>query len=204
MRMSALVASVASVGIATVAFADTASNNTPGSWTHGLPDNGIGSYSSMIVLPALASINSITVTLAHSWSSDLTITVTGSNGSTFQLWDGPNIDGGGLNFGTVGTGGTGGGPEPAPLPYTWAASGTPNPFGSNASPPIPNGPTYQANAWTSGALLAGTYTINITDNVGGDGATISGWSINYSPVPGPGAMALMGLAGLVGARRRRV
>ena len=55
---------------------------------------------------------------------------------------------------------------------------------------------------TSGTLQAGTYRFQYTNGGGGaqDRTLIN---LSFSAVPAPGAVALLGVAGLVGARRRR-
>jgi len=51
----------------------------------------------------------------------------------------------------------------------------------------------------------GTWSLYINDDAGGDSGSIAqGWTITFTAVPAPGALALLGLAGLVGSRRRRL
>ena len=191
---SALIASIATVGIASSAMADSVSNNTPGGWA------STGSYSTVIVLPAVTSIDSIVVNFAHTVSSDLDISITGPGGASFDLW---NNNGFFNNFGTSASNDLA---VNLPAAYWWGQTGIPNSTYFSGSPdPIPSGQANQiaANTWTGGALPAGNYTITMSDTVGGDGANILGWTINYTAVPTPGAMALLGLAGMVGRRRRR-
>ncbi len=191
---TALLTTIGTIGISSAAMADSASNNTPGGWA------STGSYSSAIVLGAVSSIDSIVVNFAHTYSSDLDIQITATNGATFDLW---NNNGWFNNFGTSSTNDLA---VCLPVNYWFGATGIPNSTYFSGSPnPIPGGQANQiaANTWTLGALAAGTYTITMSDTVGGDGANILGWTINYTAVPAPGAMALLGVAGLVGYRRRR-
>lgn len=50
---------------------------------------------------------------------------------------------------------------------------------------------------------AGVWTLRIYDWASGDTGSLGGWSIDVTHVPAPGALALLGLAGLVSGRRRR-
>jgi hypothetical protein len=64
-----------------------------------------------------------------------------------------------------------------------------------------------ATAWTSGdlALVSGhSYSLAINPGIA-NGSTDTGTVLTFglAPVPAPGAAALLGLAGLTGARRRR-
>ena len=49
----------------------------------------------------------------------------------------------------------------------------------------------------------GEWSLFISDRAGGDVGTVRGWSITFNNVPAPGALALLGLGGLVAGRRRR-
>ena len=55
---------------------------------------------------------------------------------------------------------------------------------------------------TSGTLQAGTYRFQYK-NGGGGAQDRTLFNLSFSAVPAPGAVALLGVAGLVGARRRR-
>jgi hypothetical protein len=55
---------------------------------------------------------------------------------------------------------------------------------------------------TSGTLQAGTYRFQYT-NGGGGSQNRTLFDLSFSAVPAPGAIALLGAAGLIGGRRRR-
>lgn len=54
----------------------------------------------------------------------------------------------------------------------------------------------------NGEALAGTWLLTITDGAGQDTGAISAFGLNVT-IPTPGALALMGLGGLMAVRRRR-
>lgn len=186
--MKNVLALMAVAGLAGAANADIATSTTAGGWA---ASPGTGSYTDTLMLPAVLSIDKITVTMSHTWSNDLVIAV---NGAAFSLINRPATGSRDLGVlsGTL-----------QPAEYFWVAGGA-NVFGALAGTQIPSGPTneYNAVSWTGGAQAAGGYTISISDAIGGDGAVITGWSIHYT-VPAPGAAALLGLGGLLVARRRR-
>lgn len=149
-------------------------------------------------LPEVLSIKSITIQLAHTWGNDLDIYVDapGFGLFDFDLMFVETAIGGSGNFdlGVVANNST----LANVADYTWVGAG-PNNW---IAPHSPSG-TYNANSWINGPIGAGTYTLHIGDTIGGDGGAVGTWTIVYNPIPGPGALALLGLAGLVGTRRRR-
>ena len=83
------------------------------------------------------------------------------------------------------------------------------PSASSGSSSITAGSTFYADSGsalgafsTSGTLQAGTYRFQYT-NGGGGAQDRTLFNLSFSAVPAPGAVALLGVAGLVGARRRR-
>lgn len=54
----------------------------------------------------------------------------------------------------------------------------------------------------NGIDLSGTWRLSISDNAGADTGQIQGWSIT-AVVPSPASVAMLGMGGLVAARRRR-
>ena len=49
----------------------------------------------------------------------------------------------------------------------------------------------------------GTWRLWVSDNAAGDQGTLLNFSLHFENIPAPGALALLGLAGLVSTRRRR-
>lgn len=48
----------------------------------------------------------------------------------------------------------------------------------------------------------GMWSLTISDNAGGDVGSLGGWGFTVTNVPAPGVLALLGMAGLVGRRKR--
>lgn len=55
----------------------------------------------------------------------------------------------------------------------------------------------------NGGSVGGTWTLTISDNAGIDIGALSSWSLTVRAVPAPAGFALLGLGGLIVARRRR-
>ena len=156
---------------------------------------GMASFS----LPDLVSIDSICVDISHTWGADINMSVAGdTNGSMFELMnDNDSADGGNYDMGVAGTG-----TLDDVAAYEFVETGTL--ISDLGAGDFLGGVTgLQANSWTAGALGADTYTFSVEDLVGGDGGAIGSLVIKYTAVPAPGAVALLGLAGLAGTRRRR-
>lgn len=164
-----------------------------------IPDSsfaGPGSASSSIVTTG-GTVQGLTVTLSglnHTWAGDLIISL--SNGSSsIDLINRPGFPA--LSFG-----------------YSWDLDGTYTfddaagqsfeGFGNPGSGSIlPSGSYAPEGALSSfnGGSFAGTWTLSISDNAGGDTGSFNGWTITN--VPAPSAVALLGLGGVVAGRRRR-
>ena len=188
---TALLASIAAVGISGAASAATATGTINFAWP---PSPGTGTVTGTITLPDVTSIKSITVQLASTWASDLDVFVDAPGGALneFELMDN---EFGNSDLGLV----AGSGALANVAPYTFVAAGG-LAFGGTYSAPG----TYTADAWPGvTANVGGVYTLSVTDAVGADGGAVGTWTIEYNPVPTPGALALLGMAGLFGARGRR-
>lgn len=166
-----------------------------------IPDNAPSSpFTSTITITDGGTLNSITlVGLSHTWAGDLIATVSGGVGSLMNRV-------GATVTGNVGDSSDFGGD------YTfsnsggdlWAAAAA---AGGTA---IIAGGNYRATGANSSAPLTlpgtigpGTYTLTISDNAGLDTGSLNGWCIDYTPVPEPATMAVLGAGALALIRRRR-
>ena len=144
-------------------------------------------------LPAIESIDLVSIDLAHSWASDIELILTSPGGDVFTITDdnGSGVllgDGGSLLAGVgvydfVSAAGNG----------TWDDFG----FGDTA----PAG-TYDADSWVDGPFAAGTWSLFFADDANGDDGAVGSIRVSYT-IPAPASLALLGLGGLAAARRRR-
>lgn len=211
------------------AFADSASGgpgtildapgggvwNNPGNATV-LPTNPATNISSIVLPVGVASINSITITgLTHTWIGDTHAVLVDPTGAMHNIYVRPGLFNTSI-FGNSGDflGGT----------YTFVDSGGLN-LPNNSTAVNPAAGTYNKNngtttdpdgLWINGNLgifntpfsgithaSAGTWSLRFIDWFAGDTGAFTGWTIDYNAIPAPGALALLGLAGVVGSRRRR-
>lgn len=215
--MFALAGLTATALIAGSALADSATgpggaipdNNGTGVWQSSLPTVP---FNSNVTLNQVASIQSIviTVTVTHTWIGDLQAVLFDPTGKGYNIFVRPGFTGTGNGNSSDWLAGT----------YTFVDPVGGNPTLPTATNSVP-GSTYSqgygvgGGLWTNGNLnifdtgmnsisgAAGTWSLKIYDWAGGDVGTIGSWTINYTAVPAPGALALLGLAGLVGVGRRR-
>jgi hypothetical protein len=153
----------------------------------------------LLSLPAVQSIDSIHIQIAHTNAHDLVIfldalAVPGE--SEFDLMFQETASGGSTNF-SMGLAIENGSLANVAT-YTFVPSGG----GGYTAPHTPSG-LLNANSWTGGPLEAQDYLLTVGDtNLVLDGGAIGSWTINYTPVPAPGALALLALAGMTAQRRR--
>lgn len=193
---------LALVALAGVANAQVFTNPTPiviptaGSSGPSIP-------SDIVVAGVGAGTTSVMVTLnniSHTFIDDLDILLVGPGGNVLLLSDA----GGATDF----IGNTISFLDGSPVAADGAAipDGTygPTNYGTGdtfTAPGAPVGP-YGTSIMAAAGGFNGTYTLYIQDDVGGDvGVVAGGYTLTF--VPAPGALALLGLGGLVVGRRRR-
>lgn len=190
-----------------VAIAGSASANVYVGTGGAIPDNNPGGIVSTIVVGDSFQITDLSfaiVGLTHTWAGDLVATVTHvDSGISIDLFNrvgrvntgfGDSSDFGGTYVFGDGEAGD-----------LWAAAAA---AGGTAIIPGGGYRTTGANssAFTSilalfaGVNVSGTWQLKISDLAAGDTGGFEGWEIRA--VPAPGALALLGLAGLAGRRRR--
>ncbi|MCA9296313.1 MAG: hypothetical protein KC983_07340 [Phycisphaerales bacterium] len=174
------------------------------------PDSVSGSpeviFSQTFSLGAVASIDLFSVELAHSFMSDMDMRLLAPNGDEFLFSLGqagtafPDFNGG-FDGGDLGDGGS---LLAGVSLYNFAASGAVWNDGATATAPAAGG-TFAALAWQSGGWAAGDWTVTIIDAWDSlDDGALGNITISYTEdIPAPGALALLGVAGLACGRRRR-
>lgn len=172
----------------------------------GIPDNSPNGVSVTIDVPSNGNdiIDDIFVGLIirHTWQGDLKATLTSPGGTTVVLFDRPGFSGSGFGFSTDNYGNPTTG---APMFFDHL----PTANGVYDTPVVAiNNPSGFWNAegnLTSffGENKVGIWTLFVTDSAGGDTGGIEFFQLNLGKSPAPGAAALLGLGGLVAARRRR-
>jgi len=178
-----------------------------------IPDNSPAGVSSSINVGEVGNLVSVKVTLkglTHTWVGDLIVTLQNSNGTatlfhrtgsttTTGVGDSSNLNGD-YTFSDTG-------------PYSPQATGS---FWTEAAAGgdtyVMRSGTYYASGALSGAQVLmfnslqgnvnGTWTLKISDNAGADLGSLGAWNVQIEYIPAPGALALLGLAGLAGRRRR--
>jgi len=200
--MKKVLALAAVAALTSAAAADSVTQVVDIAWDGGLTGEVA---TASISLPALASIDSISIDLAHTWGGDFLITLTGdTNGSVFELMNDETVDAGGFQSGNFEMGiADNDGSLANVAPYEFVAPGSGIDMTAILRDDLLGGFSgIDANSWTSGALAADTYTLSVTDLFAGDPGAVGSITVNYT-IPAPGAIALLGLAGLAGGRRRR-
>lgn len=214
MKKRALLGSAIVLGIGSLANAQV--YNGAG---FAIPDNNVNGGSSNIVVTDSGNVEagikvSITFSPEHTWAGDLIATLSHDDGSTTVTADlfrrMGKLSSSGTDYGrqddlngtynlsdTFGT-------------SFWSAPATTGNIAPGDYRAFTNTFNGSPGAWVSldsifgGRTLAGTWTLKIVDSANGDNGSVSAWSITNTPVPAPGALALLGLAGLASARRRRI
>lgn len=203
--MKSAFALVAAVGLASVASANVYQNlaaiTIPGTGTAG----PAAPYPSDINISGFSGpVTNVRVTLfgvSQTFPDDLDILLVGPSGQTVMLMSdaGGNADIVGIDLGfedgfaAISDGG----------PLVAGIYGPTNFGASDPMPsPAPAGPYGTSLMSAFGTSVNGTWSLYVVDDASADtGAIAGGWQIEV--VPAPGAVALLGLGGLVATRRRR-
>ncbi len=161
---------------------------TSGAINLAIPDNNTTGVNTTIVLPATTFTNAadlrIRINARHSWVGDLKFTLTSPCGTTF-LFDRPGVPASG--FGNSSNLGTTNATTPPPAVYTFDLAGatvipeTSVPAGFIAAGTyLPSDIGGAAHNWaglTFPCSGAGNWTLNISDNAGGDTGALIDWQI---------------------------
>ncbi len=213
MNKLALAAGLATAAIAGAAYGVDFVTNGNGLSLAPFDDTYDGSLGSMAALTvvagnigAITDVN-VTIDIAHTWAGDLVIKLRSPSGTVVDLvsragFAEPADDGSGccgessdLVFGNIYTfddaavsssEGMGSGGEDPIASFTRFSSGFGNTMGLTS---------------LNGEASAGVWTLYVGDAAAGDVGIFDGFTLSL--MPAPGALALLGLAGLTGTRRRR-
>ncbi|TVQ62103.1 MAG: hypothetical protein EA378_06465 [Phycisphaerales bacterium] len=184
-------------------------------WTTGAAADGvIVALDVQLSVPDIISIDSIDFDLRHVYLSDLHIALVSPGGDVFTLALGqgtvslPAADPYLVEFGPFNGGFNGvdvgnvGGTELAAYSFVETGGGIWNQGGATEGGVRTPG-AYDAISFPTGAFAAGDWRLVVLDVFPQfDGGGLGAYTINYT-IPAPGAMALLGLGGLVATRRRR-
>ncbi|WP_417624011.1 proprotein convertase P-domain-containing protein [Paremcibacter congregatus] len=204
-----LLKSAATLAIVSGFMMPMAAMATPTTYTHasGQAITNNTTIVSDMVINDTGMIDGLTIELdiEHTWIGDLIIQLTGPDGfTTITLMDRPGIVGGGccgdssdFVFGTS-------------VIFDDAALTAAENAGAGLGGGDDAGGTYAPDGLLStfvGGNLAGTWSLSISDNFGGDTGNLRSWSLHVdaSRVPEPEILALFGfgLIGMGALRRRR-
>jgi MYXO-CTERM domain-containing protein len=205
----ALVAGAANADIYTGGAGGAIPDNSPAGVSGLLTATNVGS-------PTISSFNSLTIRMGHTWAGDLVITLTSPAGTTADVIVRSGVTTA-TGFGNSGNfGSSSSSTAPGLADYTFVIgggaltavsglipAGTYGTFSAANGTVVAPGATGLSFAAFNGENLNGNWTLTARDLAAGDTGTIDSWSMDITSVPTPGALALVGLGGLVAARRRR-
>lgn len=202
MKTASVLASVAGLAIAGAALAQGGNLEKDYSREHvpalPLADHvgGVnGVTTSTIFVPDAGLIDTfdyVFVDISHTWIGDLIIQLEHGN-NVVRLINRPGFTGTGFGSSSDLAG-----------VYTFVPGGPAFQTASSPAivPPGAYGPFDSFDAF-HGKPKEGEWTLRIIDHAGGDTGVLRGWGFGVTNVPTPGAAALLGLGGLIAARRRR-
>ncbi len=188
--------------------ASVAAANTYNGAGGAIPDNApAGAIFQINVADAgvVGVFNGVTLNgLNHTWCGDIKITLTLPDSTVISIVDrigktsassgfGDSSDFAG-NYTFTDAGGD-----------IWAAAAAttgPVPAGAYRATGALSSTPIDLNALIAGHSVTGTWTLTVSDNAAGDTGSFTDWVLDFSVVPAPGAVALLGLAGLTARRRR--
>ena len=201
----ATLGAVTALSLTAMAGAETKSYDGDGS-TAAWIDGSFGGFVGLNVYTlevadsgTIESLKSVSLDIFHTWAGDISITLE-HNGTTVTLLDRPGFPQTANGIADDFTNGGGG----AGL-YAFVESG------GLTFPEVGGNGSLAEGAYNSQDTLQdfvgmdkqGTWTLTVGDGQGGDIGFVDGWHLTLNNVPAPGALALLGLAGLAGNRRRR-
>jgi MYXO-CTERM domain-containing protein len=203
MKASVLLAAVGTLALAGTAFANETKTyqGTGGPLTDAVSVGGVttpGVTVFTIIVADTGEIKGIKEVLlsglVHTWAGDLLITLT-HGATTVTLVDRPGFPALGFgeseNYNGNYSFQDGFAPIPDEFPNDPLASGI---YGPHAGESLSS---------FVGLDKAGAWILTITDNAAADTGSLGSWTLVLNNVPAPGALALLGVAGLAARRRRR-
>ena len=226
-----LIGALAAVAVAMTASSALAQGNTKDFKWDGkipIPDNDDFVFAEIIVPDDPDGLNTIAdldvdLIIQHTWQGDLIIELEHvESGQRHTILYRPgDSDGTGAGFSADDLGIPGGPGDPDKFILDDEADNYydagPAGWGAVPDPGIDNvtGRWRSYGAWNDGAGeertlrnfygkdKRGTWRLWVSDNAAGDQGTLLNFSLHFVNIPAPGALALLGLAGLVGTRQRR-
>ncbi|MEM7228811.1 MAG: hypothetical protein AAF432_08350 [Planctomycetota bacterium] len=163
-------------------------------------------FETTFALGAIDSIDGFSVDLAHSFLSDMDMRLIAPDGAEFIFAVGqaggafPDFSGG-FDGADLGDGGS---LLAGVATYNFAEAGDAWNDANGVTVPTAGG-TFAAVQWQSGGWAAGDWTLTIIDAWDSlDDGALGSMTVSYTDaIPTPGALAMLGMAGLAGRRRRR-
>jgi hypothetical protein len=175
------------------------SGNLGWSWPSTPGTTPRGGFLHTFTLGPVQSVDEICLDISHTWSGDLDIWVNAPGYGTFDF-----------DLMLNETAGVTGNFDLGLLPGSGALANVATYVFSGVGPnnwvaPHSVAGNYNANAWQSGPFAAGVWSLQVFDNVNGEGGSIGNLRIKYTPVPEPSSLGLLliGLAMFRGRRRSR-